>query len=128
MCRRIECVYALMVICAVGCGGGGSSPPAEIDQEIRSLIGAVGDTASSAERFATCFVDGATLDQAARQRLREYMPRLERAELAADGTTAAAQVAYEVLQTGEQLPPVPWNLRKVGDQWKVESWEPPPQR
>lgn len=127
MCSRNECVYALAMIWAVGCGGTGSAPPAEIDHEIRSLVGAVAETAGSAERFATCFVDGAAPDPAARQRLRGYMPRLDRAELAADGATATAQVVYEVLQTGEQLPAVPWNLRKVGDQWKVESWEPPPQ-
>ena len=52
-------------------------------------------------------------------KLRGMMTKLERALVDDTGTSATADVVYEVLETGEILGPVQWKLVKSGDQWKV---------
>ena len=47
------------------------------------------------------------------------MTKLERALVDDTGSSATADVVYEVLETGEILGPVQWKLAKTEDQWKV---------
>jgi hypothetical protein len=71
------------------------------------------------KRFDTLFVDGAIPDKATRAKLRGMMTKLERAMVDDTGSSATAEVLYEVLQSGEVLGPVQWKLAKTGDEWKV---------
>jgi hypothetical protein len=70
-------------------------------------------------RFETFFIEGAVPDNATRVKLRGMMTKLARALVDDTGSSATADVVYEVLETGEILGPVQWKLVKSGDQWKV---------
>jgi hypothetical protein len=50
------------------------------------------------------------------------MTKLERALIDDTGSSATAEVVYEVLETGEILGPVQWKLAKIEDQWKVSAF------
>jgi hypothetical protein len=86
---------------------------------MRTLIGYVGEYHADPKRFEAFFVDGAVPDMATRAKLRGMMTKLERALVDDAGSSATAEVVYEVLETGEILGPVPWKLVKAGDGWKV---------
>jgi hypothetical protein len=117
---RLVGLLAVVTLC--GCSAG-SGPPAPIDDHhIRTLVGYVGEYHANPKRFETFFVDGAVPDQATRARLRGMMTKLERAVVDDTGSSATAEVVYEVLETGEILGPVQWKLVKTGDEWKVSEF------
>jgi hypothetical protein len=105
-----------------GCGAAGTPAAPTDDHEIRTLIGYVGEYHANPKRFETFFVDGRIPDTATRAKLRGMMTKLERALVDDTGSSATAEVVYEVLETGEILGPVEWKLVKTGDQWKVSDF------
>jgi hypothetical protein len=119
--------YAITLVggVLVGCGDGGTVAAPADDHLIRTLVGHVAEFSGSREGFANCFAEGSVPEEATRDKFRGMMTRLESATVDAAGTTATAQVQFEVLETGEQLGPVTWTLEKTGDEWKVKSVEVP---
>jgi hypothetical protein len=89
---------------------------------MRTLVGYVGEYHTNPKRFETFFVDGRVPDTATRAKLHGMMTKLESASVDDTGTSATADVVYEVLETGEILGPVEWKLLKTGDQWKVSEF------
>ena len=108
-----------------GCGDAGTTPAPAEDNRIRTLIGHTAELHASAKSFASSFADGSVPDDATRHKFRGMMTRLESATVDAAGTSATAQVLFEVLETGEQLGPVTWTLVKTGDEWKVKTLQVP---
>jgi len=116
---KLRLVGYLAVGLLCGCGAGGT-PAAPVDDHlIRTLIGHVGEYHASPKQFETFFVDGAVPDIAMRAKLRGMMTKLERALVDDTGSSATADVVYEVLETGEILGPVEWKLVKTAERWKV---------
>ena len=113
-------LIALFVCMVAGCDGGTPAPPAE-DNSLRTLIGHVAEYHVNPKSFATCFAEGSVPDDATRKKFSGLMTRLDKASVDDAGTSATAQVMFEVLQTGEQLGPVTWTLVKSGEEWKVKS-------
>ena len=110
-------LLAVVILC--GCSAAGRPPDPSDDHDIRTLISYVSEYQANPKRFETFFVDGAVPDTATRAKLRGMMTKLERALVDDTGSSATAEVVYEVLETGEILGPVEWKLVKSGDQWKV---------
>jgi hypothetical protein len=115
-------VGILAVAILSGCSAEGTPPASIDDHHIRTLIGYVGEYHANPKRFEMFFVDGAVPDTATRAKLRGMMTKLERARVDDTGTSATAEVVYEVIETGEILGPVQWKLAKMGDQWKVSDF------
>ncbi len=109
---RLVGLLAVGILC--GCGAAGTPAAPTDDHDIRTLIGYVGEYHANPKRFETFFVDGAVPDMATRAKLRGMMTKLERALVDDTGSSATAEVVYEVLETGEILGPVEWKLVKVG--------------
>jgi hypothetical protein len=120
-------LYAIALFGGVlaGCGDAGKPPAPVEDNRIRTVIGHTAELAGSREGFASCFAEGSVPDEATRQKFQGMMTRLDSATVDQAGTTATAQVEFEVLETGEQLGPVTWTLEKSGDEWKVKSVQVP---
>ena len=114
---RLVGLLAVGILC--GCSAAGTPAAPIDDHDIRTLIGYVGEYHANPKRFETFFVEGAVPDKATRAKLRGMMTKLERALVDDTGSSATADVVYEVLETGEILGPVQWKLVKTGDQWKV---------
>jgi hypothetical protein len=114
---RLVGLLAVGIFC--GCGDAGKPATPSDDHDIRTLIGYVGEYHADPKRFETFFVDGRVPDTATRAKLRGMMTKLERALVDDTGSSATADVVYEVLETGEILGPVQWKLAKAEDQWKV---------
>lgn len=114
---RLVGFLAAVTLC--GCSAGGRPPAPIDDHHIRTLIGYVSEYHANPKTFETLFVDGAVPDTAIRAKLRGMMTKLERALVDDTGSSATAEVVYEVLETGEILGPVQWKLVKTHDQWKV---------
>ena len=113
-------LIGLLAICMLcGCSTAGKPAAPSDDHHIRTLIGHVAEYHASPKTFETYFVDGAVPDKATRAKLRGMMTKLKRALVDDTGSSATAEVLYEVLQTGEIQGPVEWKLVKTGDQWKV---------
>lgn len=112
----------LAVVALCGCSAGGRPPAPSDDHHIRTLIGYVSEYHANPQRFETLFVDGRVPDTATRTKLRGMMTKLERALVDDTGSSATAEVVYEVLETGEILGPVQWKLAKIEDQWKVSDF------
>jgi hypothetical protein len=120
---RLVGLLAIGILC--GCSAAGTPAVPIDDHNIRTLIGYVGEYHANPKRFETFFVDGAVPDMATRAKLRGMMTKLERALVDDTGSSATADVVYEVLATGEILGPVQWKLVKTGDQWRVSDFELP---
>ena len=116
-------LLAVVILC--GCSAAGRPPAPSDDHHIRTLIGYVAEYHANPKRFETFFVDGAVPDTATRAKLRGMMTKLERAVVDDTGSSATAEVVYEVLETGEILGPVQWKLVKTHDQWKVSVFSLP---
>lgn len=114
---RLIGLLAVGILC--GCSAAGKPAAPSDDHDIRTLVGAVAEYHADPKRFETFFVDGAVPDVATRAKLRGMMTKLERALVDDTGSSATAEVLYEVLQTGELLGPVQWKLAKTGERWKV---------
>ena len=113
-------LIGLLIVGVIGgCSAAGKPATPTDDHHIRTLIGYVAEYHANPKGFETLFVDGAAPDKATRAKLRGMMTKLERALVDDTGSSATAEVLYEVLQTGEILGPVQWKLAKMGDQWKV---------
>jgi hypothetical protein len=112
----------LAVVILSGCSAEGRPPAPSDDHHIRTLISYVGEYHADPKRFETFFADGAVPDQGTRAKLRGMMTKLERALVDDAGSSATAEVVYEVLETGEILGPVQWKLVRTGDQWKVSEF------
>ena len=121
MNRLILLLIAFSAGWLAGCGNGGTSAPSGEEHLIRTLIGHTAEFQAAPQQFASCFVEGSNPDEALRNKLKGMMARLDRATVDDAGTSATADVLFEVLETGEQLGPVEWKLEKVGDQWKVKT-------
>jgi hypothetical protein len=121
MNRLILLLSAFSAGWLAGCGNGGTSAPSGEEHLIRTLIGHTAEFQAAPQQFASCFVEGSTADEAMRNKLKGMMARLDHATVDDAGTSATADVLFEVLETGEQLGPVEWQLEKVGDQWKVKT-------
>jgi hypothetical protein len=117
---RLVGLLAAVVLC--GCSAAGRPPAPSDDHQIRTLIGYVSEYHANPKRFETLFVAGAVPDTATRAKLRGMMTKLERALVDDTGSSATAEVVYEVLETGEILGPVQWKLVKTHDQWKVSDF------
>jgi hypothetical protein len=104
-----------------GCGNGGTAAPSGEEHLIRTLIGHTAEFQADPKQFASCFVEGSSVDEALRNKLQGMMTRVDHATVDDAGTSATADVLFEVLETGEQLGPVEWQLEKVGDEWKVKT-------
>jgi hypothetical protein len=112
-------VTLLIVGLLCGCSAAGKPAAPIEDHHIRTLVGYVAEYHADPKRFDTFFVDGAAPDKATREKLRGMMTKLERVLVDDAGTSATADVVYEVLATGEILGPVEWKLEKTRDEWKV---------
>jgi hypothetical protein len=122
---RVPFLVALLGGVLVGCGDGGTAAAPAEDDRIRTVVGHVAEYSGSRERFASCFAEGSVPDEATRSKFRGMMTRLVGATMDEAGTTATAQVEFEVLETGDQLGPVTWTLEKSGEEWKVKTVEVP---
>ncbi len=114
---RLVGFLTIVILC--GCSAAGRPPAPSDDHHIRTLISYVSEYHASPKRFETLFMDGRVPDKATRAKLRGMMTKLERALVDDTGSSATAEVVYEVLETGEILGPVEWKLAKIKDQWKV---------
>ena len=114
---RLAGLVAVGILC--GCSAAGTPAAPSDDHDIRTLIGYVGEYHANPKSFETLFVDGALPDTATRAKVRGMMTKLERALVDETGSSATADVVYEVLATGEILGPVQWKLVKAEGQWKV---------
>lgn len=112
----------LMVGALCGCDAASKPAAPTDDHHIRTLVGYVAEYHANSKRFEALFVDPAIPDTAARAKLRGMMTKLERALVDDTGSSATAEVVFEVLATGEILGPVEWKLVKTGDQWKVSDF------
>jgi hypothetical protein len=112
----------LTVSLLLGCSDAGSPAAPRDDHHMRTLIGHVGEYHANPKSFEPLFVDGAVPDKATRDKLRGMMTKLESARVDEAGSSATAEVLYEVLETGEILGPVQWKLAKTGDEWKVSGF------
>jgi hypothetical protein len=110
-------LLAVVILC--GCSAAGRPPDPNDDHHIRTLISYVSEYHANPKRFETFFVDGAVPDTATRAKLRGMMTKLERALVDDTGSSATADVVYEVLETGEIRGPVQWKLVKTEDEWRV---------
>ncbi|MEX2168222.1 MAG: hypothetical protein WD851_02845 [Pirellulales bacterium] len=117
---RLVGLLAVGILC--GCGEAGRPAAPSDDHHIRTLIGHVAEYHANPKTFEALFVNGAVPDKATRAKLRGMMTKLERARVDDTGSSATAEVVYEVLETGEILGPVQWKLAKTGDQWKVSGF------
>jgi hypothetical protein len=117
---RLVGILAVGILC--GCGEGGTAPAPADDHQIRTLIGYVGEYHADPKRFETFFVEGAVPDKTKRAKLRGMMTKLDRAVVDGAGSSAKADVVYEVLETGEIVGPVQWKLVKTEGQWKVSAF------
>ena len=117
---RLVGLLAVGIFC--GCSEAGRPAAPSEDHHIRTLIGHVAEYHANPKSFEVLFVDGAAPDKATRAKLRGMMTKLERALVDDTGSSATAEVLYEVLETGEILGPVEWKLAKTGDQWKVSGF------
>jgi hypothetical protein len=117
---RLVALLTVGILC--GCNSAGNPAAPIDDHNIRTLIGYVGEYHANPKRFETFFADGQVPDNATRARLRGMMTKLERARVDDTGSSATAEVVYEVLATGEILGPVEWKLVKTGDEWKVSEF------
>jgi hypothetical protein len=116
----LEGWFLLAALLAGGCGSDQPRTVANTEESlVKQGVARVDEFKRDAEQFPTAFVDGAVPDEAARKRFEPYMCYAVSAEVS--GTTATADVQFEVLATGELLGPVQWTLEKVGDQWKVKT-------
>ena len=115
-------VGLLAVVIHCGCSAAGKPAAPNDDHHIRTLIGHVAEYHANPKTFEALFVDGAAPDKATRARLRGMMTKLERALVDDAGSSATAEVVYEVLETGEMLGPVQWKLAKTENQWKVSGF------
>jgi hypothetical protein len=122
---KVTYLIPLIAGMLAGCRDAGTTPAPVEDNRIRTLIGHTAELSGSPESFASCFAKGSVPDDATRQKFRGMMTRLHSATVDAAGTTATAQVQFEVLETGEQLGPVAWTLEKTGDEWKVKTVQAP---
>jgi hypothetical protein len=120
---RLVGLLAVATLC--GCSAEGRPPAPIDDHHIRTLIGYVGEYHANPKRFETFFVDGAVPDKSTRAKLSGMMTKLEHALIDDTGSSATAEVVYEVLETGEILGPVQWKLAKSHDQWKVSVFAMP---
>jgi len=109
---------------AAGCGGGSPESDSAEEQPLRTFVGQVAESAADPARWAACFSPANFPDAAGRERLRGMMTRLERVQIRGDAATA--EVTFEVLQTGEQLGPLPWELERAEGRWRITQWEFPP--
>jgi hypothetical protein len=114
---RLVGLLAIVMLC--GCSAAGRPPDASEDHHIRTLVSYVSEYHAQPKRFEPLFVEGAAPDMATRAKLRGMMTKLERARVDDTGSSATADVVFEVLETGEILGPVQWKLVKTADQWKV---------
>jgi hypothetical protein len=117
---RLVALLSIGILC--GCNAAGTPAAPVDDHNIRTLIGYVSEYHANPKRFETFFVDGAVPDMATRAKLRGMMTKLERALVDDTGSSATAEVVYEVLETGEILGPVEWKLTKIEGQWKVSDF------
>jgi hypothetical protein len=115
-------IWLLTVAILCGCGAAGEPAAPIDDHRIRTLVGYVAEYHADPKKFEALFVDGAIPDKATRAKLRGMMTKLQRALVDDTGSSATAEVVYEVLATGEILGPVEWKLAKSGDQWKVNAF------
>jgi hypothetical protein len=122
---RFSFLIALVAGVLAGCGDAETTPAPAEDNRIRTLIGHVAEWHATPKSFASCFADGSVPDDATRKKFRGMMTKLDSATVDAAGTSATAQVLFEVLETGEQLGPAPWTLEKSGDEWKVKTVQVP---
>ena len=121
MNRLILLLIAFSTTSLAGCSNGGTAAPSAEEHLIRTLIGHTAEFQADPKQFAACFVEASNADETLRNKLKGMMARLDRATVDDAGTSATADVLFEVLETGEQLGPVKWQLEKVGDQWKVKT-------
>ena len=121
MNRLILLLITLSAASLAGCGSGGTPAPSAEEHLIRTLIGHTAELQADPKQFAACFVDASSADETLRNKVKGMMARLDRATVDDAGTSATADVVFEVLETGDQLGPVEWQLQKVGDQWKVKT-------
>jgi hypothetical protein len=105
---RFSFLIALVAGVLAGCGDAETTPAPADDHGLRTVIGHVAELHARPAEFAKCFVDGSVPDEATRKKFRGMMTRLDSAAVDAAGTSATAQVLFEVLETGEQLGPATW--------------------
>jgi hypothetical protein len=117
---RLVGLLAVGILC--GCGHAGTPAAPVDDHNLRTLIGYVGEYHADPKRFETFFVEGRVPDSTTRAKLYGMMTKLERAFVDDTGSSATAEVVYEVLATGDILGPVEWKLVKTGDEWKVSEF------
>lgn len=121
MNRLILLIIALSAAWLAGCSSGGAPAPSAEEHLIRTLIGHTAEFQADPKQFANCFVEGSNADEALRNKLQGMMTKLDHVTVDDAGTSATADVLFEVLETGDQLGPVEWQLEKVDDQWKVKK-------
>ena len=121
MNRLLLLLFAFSAPWLAGCDSGGTSAPSAEEHLIRTAIGRTAESQASPQEFAACFVEASKPDETLRNKLKGMMARLDHATVDDAGTSATAAVLFEVLETGDQLGPVEWQLEKVGDQWKVKT-------
>jgi hypothetical protein len=117
--RRVG-LLAVVILC--GCSGAGSEPAPMDDHHFRTLVSYVSEYHANPRQFEPLFADGRVPDKVTRAKLRGMMTKLERALVDDTGSSATAEVVYEVLETGEILGPVEWKLTKIEGQWKVSDF------
>lgn len=116
---RFLLIIVIGVLC--GCGSAGKQAAPVDENGIRTVVSHVGEYQANPKAFGALFADGAVPNEATRGKLRGMMTKVEQARVDDTGSSAAVDVVFEVLQTGEIRGPVEWKLVKAGDQWKVSA-------
>lgn len=112
-----------VLLLAGGCGGGGGIPKTAPDeQKIRGLIPAVRESAETAARFKTVFVEGAVPGEAERQRYRKYAYEIKPpVKFSGDEATVTVAVRNVAGKGQESLGETEWTAVRSGSEWKLKS-------
>jgi hypothetical protein len=112
---------AALLLLAGGCGGSGAMPKkAPDDQMLRGLIPSVRESAETAARFKTAFVEGAAPGDAERQRYFKYAYEIK-PPVSFSGDEATVTVAVRSVASQEIVGEAQWTAVKSGDEWKLKS-------
>jgi hypothetical protein len=124
-CQTIALLAAAWLLVMAGGCGGDALPKVKEDQKLRGLIPAVRESAESAARFKTIFVEGAVPADAELPRYRKYAYEINAMNASGDEATVTVAVrsipSGKKVGSGEIVGEVEWTAVKSGDEWKLKN-------
>ena len=106
-----------------GCESGSTQYQSGEAAAVQEAVSEFPDSAADLGEKVGVFVEGAAPDAAGMKPFEAYSPSAKKVTIT--GNTAIAEVEFEVIATGEILPPKEWTLEKVGEEWKIKTYPGP---